>query len=206
TCATPGLIRHEIEIVQQLADAVRDGQFVRGAQLLVRGHPRSFGSDHPILRETPPGVAVYPPPAEAAYHSPEHEAQVVRLILEDEPLHLASIAYQDVQVNVSGTMIVDAAILDKPIVAVHYDIPADTLDGLSTRRFYRRSDMLPILQSGGIQLANSPEECIRLINRYLENPALEAEGRRIIREQEAGALDGKAGERVAEIIRGMIDA
>jgi len=201
TSATPTLIQHEIDIVQHLADAVRDGKFVRGAQLLVRQHPRGFGSSYPVLKQTYPGVSVFPPPADAPYNSPEHEARVVKLILEDEPMHLAALAYQDVQVNISGTMMVDSAILDKPIVAVHYDIPADTLAGLSVKRFYRRSDIRPIIATGGVKLAESPEDCIAQINRYLENPALDANGRRLIREQECGLLDGRAGERIARILQ-----
>jgi hypothetical protein len=197
TCATPRLIKHEINITQHLADAVRDGKFARNAQLLVRGHPRGFGSSYPLLHQTYPGVVVYPPPTAYEYRSPEHEAQVVRLILEDEPMHLATLAYQDVQVNVSGTMIVDSAILDKPCVGVHYDLPADVHKGLSVRRFYKRSDMRPIINSGGVRLANSPEECIAAINRYLENQQLDAEGRKRIRETECGPLDGRAGERLA---------
>lgn len=197
TCATPQLIKHEIEIVQHLADAVHEGRFIRGAQLLVRGHPRGFGSDYPLLKRTYPGVAVYPPPTSYPYRGAEHEAQVVRLILEDEPMHLATLAYQDVQVNVSGTMLVDSAILDKPLVGIYYDLPADTPPGLSTRRFYARSDMRPIVESGGVRLASSPDECIALINRYLENPALDAEGRARIRAAECGPLDGQAGKRIA---------
>lgn len=200
TCVTPGLLKHEIDIAQHLADAVRDGKFVKNAQLLVRGHPRGFGSDFPLLKTVHPGTAVYPPPTNVTLRSPEHEAQVVRLILQDEPMHLATVAYQAVQVNVSGTMIVDSAILDKPTVCVHYDIPADTPEGLSTQRFYKRTDMQSILASGGMKLAHSPDECIALINRYLDNPALEADGRRVIREEEAGPLDGRAGERLAALL------
>lgn len=197
TCATPHLIKHEINITQHLANAVRDGKFARNAQLLVREHPRGFGSDYPSLYQTYPGVAVFPPPTDIPYKSPEHEARVVQLILEDEPVHLSTLAYQDVQVNVSGTMLVDSAILDKPCVGVYYDLPADTPPGLSTRRFYMRSDMQPIVKSGGIRLAHSPDKCIALINQYLENPQRDAAGRARIRDEECGPLDGNAGQRIA---------
>lgn len=208
TCATPGLIPHEIDIVQFLADAVAAGAVHRGgerAQLLVRGHPRGFGSSQPLLRQGRDGVAVYPPPGAAEYRSDAHEAQVVRLILEDEPVHLATLAYQDVQVNVSGTMTVDSAILDRPIVNVYFDLPPGIPDGLSVRRFYRRSDYRPIVDSGGVRLAHSPRQCIELINRYLASPQLDAAGRRWIRENDCGPLDGGAGQRVAALLAGLIE-
>lgn len=67
TCATPTLIDHEIDIVQHLADAVRDDKFARGAQLLVRQHPRGFGSSYPVLKQTYPGVSVFPLPADVPW-------------------------------------------------------------------------------------------------------------------------------------------
>ena len=200
TMATPTLIPHEGDIVQHLADAVRDGKLRRGnqrAQLLIRGHPRSFGSNFPLLRQVYPGVIVFPLPGNAQYRSPEHESQVVRLILEDEPVHLAALAYQDVQVNVCGTMTVDSAILDKPVVNIYYDLPTDVPAGLTVRRFYQRSDYQPIVKSGGVRLAHSPENCLSLINQYLNNPALDSIGRQSIRETDCGPLDGKSGARIA---------
>jgi hypothetical protein len=204
TCATPGLISHEINITQHLADAARDGKLARNAQLLVRGHPRGFGSDYKLLHTVHPGTAVFPPPTSIPYRSPEHEAQVVRLILEDELMHLATLAYQDVQVNVSGTMIVDSAILDKPTVCVYYDIPSETPAGLSVRRFYSRTDMRYLLDSAGFRLAHSPDDALYLINQYLENPALDAPGRQRIREMDCGPLDGQAGQRIAHLLKSVL--
>ncbi|MBI3951341.1 MAG: hypothetical protein HY314_12900 [Acidobacteria bacterium] len=200
TMATPGLIDHEIEIVQYLADAAHAGRFFRQAHLLVRGHPRMFGSNLKLLHNSYREARRYPPPARPAYKSPEHEANVVRLILEDEPMHLATLAYQDVQVNVCGTMTIDSAIFDKPTVNVCFDVVDGIPPGLSVQRFYRRSDVKQMIAYGASRLAYTPEECIRLINRYLEDPTLDAEGRKRAREQECGPLDGQAGLRIADSI------
>ncbi len=204
TCATPDLIRHEIHIAQHLADAVRDGRLKHGAQLLVRGHPRGFGSSYPLLEREYDGVRVYPRPTAHPYRSKQHEAEVVKVILEDEPMHLATLAYQDVQVNVSGTMLVDSAIVDKPSVAVHYDLPPDVPEGLKVKRFYQRSDMRAIMNMGGFRVAYRPEDCLRMINDYLDNPALDAEGRARLREHEIGCADGQAGQRIAEVFRRLM--
>ena len=207
TCATPTLVPQEIDIVQHLADAVAAGEVRRGkerAQLLVRGHPRGFGSSVPLLRQPRQDVAVFPAPGMAEYRSDAHEAQVVRLILEDEAVHLATLAYQNVQVNVSGTMTVDSAILDKPVVNVFFDVPPGIPAGLSVRRFYQRSDYRPIVESGGVRLARSPRQCVELINEYLENPHLDADGRAWIRDNDCGPLDGRAGERVARILADLV--
>ena len=207
TCATPTLIPHEINIVQHLADAVATGRVHRDgvrAQLLVRGHPRGFGSSIALLREPQPDVAVFPPPGSFSYNSPDHEAGVVRLILEDEPVHLATLAYQDVQVNVAGTMTVDSAILDKPVVNVFYDVPPDVPAGLSVRRFYQRSDYRPLVASGGVFIARNPEACVAAINERLADPGRDAAGRRVIRETDCGPLDGLAGGRISALLRGLL--
>lgn len=204
TCATPELIKHEIHITQHLADAVHAGKLGEGTQLLVRGHPRGFGSSYPLLEREYADVRVYPRPTDTPYRSGQHEAEVVKIILEDEPMHLATLAYQDVQVNVSGTMLIDSAIVDKPSVAVHYDLPADVLEGLKVRRFYQRSDMKAIMNMGGFRVAYSPDEGLQFINRYLENPTLDAEGRARLRTHEIGTADGQAGVRIATLFQQLL--
>lgn len=203
TMATPGLVDHEVDIVQHLADAAHAGKFFRKAQLLVRGHPRMFGSDLKLLRQEYPEAKSFPAPSPAPYRSPEHESEVVRLILEDEPVHLATLAFQDVQVNVCGTMTIDSAILDKPVVNVYYDLVRNLPSGLSVRRFYERSDVKQMMAYGASRLARTPDECVRLINQYLENPALDAAGRRRAREEDCGPLDGLAGERISAAMKDM---
>jgi hypothetical protein len=200
TMATPGLIDHEIEIAQHLADAAHAGSLARGAQLLVRGHPRMFGSDVRLLHREYPEARCYPKATSVPYRSAAHEALVVERIVEDEPVHLATLAYQDVQVNVCGTMTIDSAIFDKPTVNVYYDLGSNVLPGLSVRRFYERSDVRQMMAYGASRLARDPDECLEHINRYLSDPSLDAEGRRRARDLDCGPLDGNAGVRVAHLI------
>lgn len=197
TMATPGLIEHEIDIAQHLADAAHAGTLSRGAQLLVRGHPRMFGSDVKLLHREWPEAKFYPRPTNASYNSAAHEGDVVRLILEDEPVHLATIFHQDVQVNVCGTMTIDSAILDKPVVNVYYDLVPDVPFAHSVRRFYERTDIREMMAYKASALAKTPSHCIELINHYLANPKQDAEGRRRAREEDCGPLDGQAGTRIA---------
>jgi hypothetical protein len=198
TMMTPGLYGHEAEIAQHLADAAHDGRFVGGAQLLVRGHPRMFGSDVKLLHREYQEARAYPSSRAVPYRSKDHEAEVVRLIIEDEPVHLSTLAYQDVQVNVCGTMTIDSAIFDKPVVNIYYDVARGIESGASVRRFYARSDVKQMMGYGASRLARDPEHCIRLINRYLEEPGLDADGRRRAREEDCGPLDGKSGWRIAK--------
>jgi hypothetical protein len=203
TMATPGLIPQEAAIVQHLADAAHAGKLRDRAQLLVRGHPRMFGSDIKPLGQEYPEARGYPLPTSAGYGTPAHEAAVVGRILEEEAIHLSSLAYQDVQVNICGTMTIDSAILDKPIVNVYYDLVDNVPSGLSVRRFYRRTDVREMMSYGASRLAHHPEECINLVNRYLRDPSLESAGRKRARELDCGPLDGQAGRRTAGLLAGL---
>jgi hypothetical protein len=197
TLLTPGLAPQELKVAQHLADAAHKGLLAGGAQLLVRGHPRMFGANMPLLETEYSEARYFPRPTPHPYRSAEHEARVVQCILDDEPMHLATIAYQNVQVNSNGTMTIDSAILDKPTVHIYYDLVPGVPSGLSIKRLYERSDSRQMQAYGCSRLARSPEECVKLINQYLEHPELDAEGRRRAREQDCGPLNGRAGERIA---------
>ena len=162
-----------------------------------------FGSDIRLLHKEYPEAHSYPPPTPVPYKSIEHEKEVVRLILDDEPVHLATLAYQDVQVNVCGTMTIDSALLDKPTVNVYYDLARDIPAGLSLRRFYKRSDVKQMMSYGASSFARSAEECLGMINAYLDDPTLDTEGRRRAREEDCGVVDSSAGHRMADAIKKM---
>ena len=177
---------------------------MRRAQLLVRGHPRMFGSNVKLLHKEYPSARAYPQLTDAAYNSREHEAEVVRLILEDEPVHLATLAYQDVQVNVCGTMTIDSAILDKPTVNVYYDLVEGIPAGLSARRAYKRSDIKQMIAYGASRLAHDAER-VHLLNQSLPgrpNPRPRRTQR--ARDNECGLLDGRASKRIADRIVKLI--
>ncbi len=197
TMATPSLIPHEVAIAQHLADAVKGGRFVRNAQLLVRGHPRMFGSNLRLLEREYRDARYYPRPTDAVYGGREHSAHLVRHILDDERIHLSLLAHQDVQVNVCGTMTIDSAIFDKPTVNVCYDHVQGISAAMSVRRFYKRSDTKQMMSYGASRVVHNAEECIDWINRYLEQPHVDAEGRRRARLEDCGPLDGQAGRRAA---------
>ena len=75
--------------------------------------------------------------------------------------------------------------------------------GMSVRPAYERPDIKQMMSYRASRLAHDPDECVRLINCYLENPTLDAEGRKRARAEDCGPLDGNAGKRLADLLGAM---
>lgn len=114
--------------------------------------------------------------------------------------HLAdSLNAADVVVTWASTMIVDAAAFGKPVVLVGFDETPRPYHQ-SILQYYDYEHHQFILASGGVRLAKSPKELFDWAMRYIEDPALDGGGRARIVEDHCGALDGRAGERLAVYI------
>lgn len=181
---------HIVSIIQ---DAIADGR-IPAAQILVREHPVSA-----MIRgelKSSPFVHFDTPFTE--FGGP---GRAFREITHGDMEHLAdTIFWSDVTINICSTLTIDAAAFDKPVVNVAFDGWAKKPYLESTRRFYDHDHYRPILASGGVRLVKNPDELVFAIRQYLEDPARDRDGRaRIVREQ-CWKLDGKAGERIANLL------
>ena len=118
--------------------------------------------------------------------------------------HLAdSIYHAGLVITWASTMIIDSAVMDRPIILVGFGAAARPY-GESILQYYDYDHQRRILETGGCRLARSPEELKEWAGRYLAYPSLDRHGRaRIVREY-CGALDGKAGERLADVILAVL--
>ena len=57
---------------------------------------------------------------------------------------------------------------------------------------------------GGMQIVENKEQLVEALNRYLQDPSLDRDGRQSMVEAECYKLDGKAGERIAEVLIGTL--
>lgn len=196
--ATPHLAPAEHQIARRLAEEVEAGRLPRRPQLLVRLHPGDAGRrflDLPrngSVRLHVPGergggqLAAFCP-------TPEDNRELV-----------SSVAHADVVVNLASTITLEAALLDRPVVNLAYDPrPGEDLQRLA-RRFYDVYDHFrTVVECGAVRLAGSDEELLARIRTYLEEPALDREGRRRIVELWCDPFDGRASERLA---RSLLEA
>jgi hypothetical protein len=107
-------------------------------------------------------------------------------------MHLATMAYQDVNVNIMSTVIVDSAIMDKPIINFAFDVPMNTSRSTTVNRLFKRTDYRVVERLGATTRANSMNELIGAINTYLDNPKMHSQARALLASQEIGVLGDKS--------------
>ena len=117
---------------------------------------------------------------------------------EDDERLINELYYCNVVISGPGTMNIDAAVFDKPLILVRfYPTPRTELEGIKE---YGYTHIAPILQSGGVRIAGNGKELLSLLEMYLANPERDRAGRqRIVREQ-CFRLDGASSRRVAQFI------
>ena len=96
-------------------------------------------------------------------------------------------------------MIIDAMVFDKPVVLVGFDAAARPY-GRSIQQYYDYDHQRDIIARGGVRFAVSPAELEHWAKQYLSDPSLDFAGRKKIRDEFCGPLDGKSGQRLAKII------
>lgn len=110
------------------------------------------------------------------------------------------ICHSDVVVAFASTLAIDAIVFDKPVVFVGFDGSDKRPYWKSLRRFYDYDHQKSILETGGVILAKTPQELLFNVDKYISDPGLDSEKRKHILDERCWKLDGRSGERLAEII------
>ncbi|MDZ4296250.1 MAG: hypothetical protein U1A16_02675, partial [Patescibacteria group bacterium] len=148
------------------------GQFGPGAALLVRFQPNDF-IDEAELRKRPWLHYDYPGRRFSGERGVDWDMDSRDL------QHLIDTLYHSaLLICYASSMSVDAAIFDKPVININFEIRPSARRSKSPTQFYRRTHYAKALATGGIRLVSSSDDLIRWVRRYLEDPSLDAEGRR----------------------------
>ncbi len=197
--------------VEALAKLVSSDELAYPAQLLIRLHPNHFMDNHlfagerekiqALARGLPHVHVVEPVPlgGELGYYSGE-----------DMPEKTSMMVYSDVFLTVYSTMVVEAAIHDRPIVSACIDLPG----GWNTPRKFS----LPLSQIGDWptharfrqaqagRVGLNQAELRQHINFYLENPQADSDKRREFIQRECTFTDGSAGKCTGEYLLSRLES
>jgi CDP-glycerol glycerophosphotransferase (TagB/SpsB family) len=196
--------------IESLARLVASDSLVEPAQLLVRLHPNHFMDVHlyreerqkiqQLEKELPHVHIVEPVPmgGSLGYYSGE-----------DMPEKASMMAYSDVFLTVYSTMVVEAAIHERPIISVCLDtpggwnwphkfsLPLSQIGNWPTHDRFRRS--------GAGRVALEEAQLRDAINDYLTNPNVDLEKRRAFIQRECTFVDGKAGFRTGNYLLSLLE-
>ena len=189
---SPNFIRGEHHGARLVAEAMERGE-LGDAQLLVRPHPQhDDGRLGECFARFGPRVVLQQPadPTASLTARTQDERQIVEWV--------NTFRHADVVVNLSSTVTVEAAILDRPIVNLNFDPePGRPLDALVKDVNLKWTHFKPIAESGGLILVDDAPALLDAIRTYLEDPELHREGRRWIADYVCEFPDGRCGDRVA---------
>jgi len=139
----------------------------------------------------------YVPPKNAVFDNPGMYPNFTEAHMTKEAdLHLANcLNASDVVITWASTMIVDAAVFNKPIILVDFDASPRAYHK-SICQYYDYDHHKFALESGGARLVKSPEELKHWVEHYLREPGFDEDGRGKIVKEYYGEFDRKAGKRL----------
>ena len=122
-------------------------------------------------------------------------------VMPENQRHLGdTMCYADVVVNVASTIAIEACIFDTPVVNICFDGPGETPYVKSARRYYSFTHYVNITDRGAVRVAQSPDEMVAMVARYLADPSLDAPGRRQVVLDQCQFTDGRSAERVIDCV------
>jgi hypothetical protein len=199
--STEGFIPNEPDIFETVYQTLQQKRFSDSVQVMLRLHPITSA---PLREEyysrfsNRPNLTIQRPGRTSTLHDGWDPSWA-------DMVNLAStIFYSDVVVNIASTMAIDAAVLDKPVIAVAFGRgkPADRsvyFDDIFGNSHYRK-----LVETKGLRLVYSAEELADAIDAYLANPSIDASGRNRLREELCFRLDGHSGKRAASMVLRML--
>jgi hypothetical protein len=193
----PSVSPHETQYLDHLCEAVDRGDLPADLRIVLRRHPMDRPDRWERFRDHPAVAFDDPGRLGTEAHRPGQvdmgRVQIVDLC--------SALAHTDVHISVSSTMTLDGAFYDKPQIGPAYD---ETPGRRFTRRaadLYRREHFVPIVASGGLELAHDRAQLVGLVRAGLDRPARRRAERRAMLEALCTYTDGACTERVATEVR-----
>ncbi|MEX1003130.1 MAG: CDP-glycerol glycerophosphotransferase family protein [Crocinitomicaceae bacterium] len=183
------------QICEILRHAIEKGELPQDIIIIIRIHPTNpvnldkFKTNENFIIEKP-GISF------ANMGDKKNE-------LDKESLHhlLDTLHHSELVINVVSSLVIDAAVLDKPVITIGFEGWESRVPfGSSVKRYHSDENMAKLLAIGGTPIVKNEKELIEQINTYLKYPEKDKSGREKIVEKQCWRLDGKAKFRIADVI------
>ncbi len=179
----------EDTLPKKLNDAVEKGHIQKEVQIVFRPHPARLFSLEAYQLEKLPHVIL-------------NDAFSGKEKFKDTDVFINLMYHADIIINIASTLSIDAAVFDTPAICINFDDVEKKLSYYeSVHRLYDHFDHYErLVATGGVRTPDSLEQLIEDINAYLNNPQMDAEGRKKMIETFVEPFDGRASERLANAI------
>ena len=186
------------EHVRILLEQIRDGRIKKEPQVLVRPSPVDDGARYEKVRANFPELIFCPP---AWFHTLRNDWTRVIPKPEDVQFLVNLAHHSDMNINLGSTMTLDFGLHDKPVVNVAFDVANPPLFGMPVYDYYYNYEHFqPVVEFGASRIAKTAKMLPGHINAYLENPALDREGRRRLVEMHVDVPPGESSDRTVEAL------
>ena len=184
--------------VELLHRFLSEGQLRGACQLLVRPHPQDDPRRFDAFRGRPGMVVDLPGRPSDGHWMDMSRPDLVHLY--------ATMRWSDVVVNVTSTIVLDAAFFDTPTVCIGFSYTAAPTFYQSPLRFFEMDHFRYVMRAEATTLVTSETELLNAVNGALDDRTRQATGRRRIVDELAQFRDGGSGRRVANAIMAAIPA
>src|SRR3989344_3960782 len=194
-----------VVMINGLLDAIKTGKLPKDIQILVRYRPGTPPIAEGLLKKSENLTITVPCEVHFDGRGRLSTTEDFEWRKEDVDLLMNSLRWSDVVINTVSTLSVDASVYDKPVINVRFDAEPSCPPMHSVMVMLPNHDHYKAIEaSGGVTVVGSMDEMISAINAYLKNPKLDAEGRERLRQEQIVFMDGKAGHRIADFIKGEL--
>ena len=181
--------KHTLKLVQSLREEMPELQF------LIRFHPKDHPERWSTVREALDELGVAFQETNPKTHMDQGGFIPPKEFYRDQ---VNAMTHAALVINTASTLTVDAAILDRPVICIGYDLVVDEQfpEG-RCRAFSRSTHYSKLTETGGVFVAGSLDACVQKAKAYLKDPSVDQSGRKKIVEVVVDQVDGKAGKRLA---------
>jgi len=190
-----GMANHmpgEPEIVEEIADMLKEIGGEKSPQLLVRVYPKDLTGRFDELKARRKDI-LFPRIAwEEGWLTPKFE---------DSFALVNTLRHVEFGINVASTISLELCMFDKPAINVGYNPLSVDEKELSYATYYNFDHYRPVVECGAVEVAYNREEMRELMNRAINEPNHRANERKaLIKKMFGDTLDGNSARRVARVL------
>ncbi len=202
--SSPVFCPRGMDVAEWLARKVEAGDYGEQMQLIVRPHPQNVQSSMADFSWLPRLQALESERVAVDYPDLVKSELPWSMQAKDMQRLSALLAGAAVTVNFGSTVSIDALMVGRPVVISAFDGDEQLPWWQSARRQMDYGYYKKLIDMGGVKVARNYREFDALLRAYLTAPEADREAREYALRRECGEPDGKATERVAEVLLKLV--